>query len=460
MNSATLIAQTPVRLRIVMPVLNEGVDLTARLAALQTLRKQGAQLIIVDGGSTDDSWVRSQPWADRVISSPPGRAQQMNAGAFDTSLPTAQALLFLHADTQLPPDALQWIETALKQRAWGRFNVQLDAPGLAFRMIETMMNLRSRFSGIATGDQAMFVRTEAFQSVGGFPNQALMEDVELSSRLLKLSRPACLGERVTTSARKWQKNGVWKTIFLMWRLRLAYFLGAKPENLALKYGYCSAPSVAQACIAVLAKAPIAGLAKTRLIPALGAEGIALGAVGAARAQRRFILQTLLTTHQSKLGSIALWCAPNAQHRHFLALAKQFTINCQPQSEGDLGIRMHHCAEAHFAQTDAPLLIIGTDCAVLSPGHLQEAARSLGHHDACFIPAEDGGYVLLGLKKMIPEVFSNIAWSTSAVLAQSLEQLKTAGASVALLPTLWDIDEPADWQRLQAMHAAATKERTS
>jgi rSAM/selenodomain-associated transferase 2/rSAM/selenodomain-associated transferase 1 len=454
-------AQSPVRLRIVMPVLNEGKGLTARLAALQTLREQGAQLIVVDGGSTDESWARAQPWADRVISSPLGRAQQMNAGAFDTSLPPANALLFLHADTQLPPKALQWIETALKQGAWGRFNVQLDAPGLVFRMIETMMNLRSRLSGIATGDQAMFMRFEAFQSVGGFPNQALMEDIELSSRLLKLSRPACLKERVTTSARKWQKGGVWKTICLMWRLRLAYFLGAKPEGLALQYGYRAAPVPVQAAIAILAKAPIAGLAKTRLISALNNVGTALGAAGAARAQRQFILQTLHTVRQLKPNSLMLWCAPNAQHRHFRALRKQFTLNCQSQSEGDLGIRMQHCAEEHFSQTDAaPLLIIGTDCAVLSPGHLQEAARSLSHHDVCFIPAEDGGYVLIGLKKLIPEVFSNITWSTSAVLAQSLERLKAAGASVALLPTLWDIDEPADWQRLQAMHHAAVEERNS
>jgi rSAM/selenodomain-associated transferase 2/rSAM/selenodomain-associated transferase 1 len=447
------------RLRIVMPVLNEGAGLTARLAALQSLRQQGAQLIVVDGGSTDESWARAQPWADRVIGSPPGRAQQMNVGALDTVLPPAQALLFLHADTQLPPGALHLIEIAIKQRAWGRFDVRLDAPGFAFRMIETMMNLRSRFLGIATGDQAMFVRFDAFQAVGGFPTQALMEDIELSSRLLKISRPACLQDHVITSARKWKKNGIWPTIFLMWRLRLAYFFGAKPNELALKYGYRAAPPTAQASIAILAKAPIAGLAKTRLIPALGKKGAALGAVGAARAQRQFILQTLHTAHQAKLGSLTLWCAPDAKHRHFRALHQQFNIHCQPQPEGDLGIRMQRCAETHFSQTDAALLIIGTDCAVLSPGHLHEAARSLGHHDACFIPAEDGGYVLIGLKKVIPEVFSNITWSTGAVLTQSLERLNAAGANVALLPALWDVDEPADWQRLQAMNASPAKEST-
>ncbi|NJS35985.1 MAG: glycosyltransferase [Brachymonas sp.] len=231
-------------------------------------------------------------------------------------------------------------------------------------------------------------------------------------------------------------------------------MGAKPADLALQYGYRAAPPIVQASVAVLAKAPVAGLAKTRLIPALGATE-------AARAQRRFILQTLHTTNQAQVGKLTLWCAPNTQHRHFRALQKQFNIHTQAQPEGDLGVRMLRCAQVHFSQANAPpLLIIGTDCALLSPGHLQEAARSLQSHDACFIPAEDGGYVLIGLRKLIPEVFSNIIWSTSAVLSQSLERLKAVNASVALLPALWDVDEPADWKRWQAMHAAPVHERHS
>ncbi|MFM7331323.1 MAG: TIGR04283 family arsenosugar biosynthesis glycosyltransferase [Brachymonas sp.] len=297
------------QLRIVMPVLNEGAALAMRLAELQSLRSQGAELVLVDGGSQDENWARARPWVDCLLASAPGRALQMNAGALTCNLRPAQAVLFLHADTALPLDALRLIESALATRPWGRFDVRLDAPGWKFRMIETMMNLRSRFSGIATGDQAIFVRREAFESVGGFPVQALMEDIELSSRLRRLSRPACLKDRVVTSARKWQKNGVWRTIALMWRLRLAYFLGAKPEALAVQYGYTPAPALASAAIAVIAKAPIAGLSKTRLVPALRSDGAALGAAGAARAQRKFILQTLHTARESKLGALTLWCAP-------------------------------------------------------------------------------------------------------------------------------------------------------
>ncbi len=428
-----------------MPVLNEGSELTARLVALQSMRAQGADLVVVDGGSTDESWARVRPWVDLYIANTPGRGLQMNAGAFAKGCRPAQALLFLHADTELPADALQLIEAALRQRPWGRFDVRLDAPQASFRMIETMMNLRSRLSGIATGDQAIFVRADTFAAVGGFPDQALMEDIELSKRLHKLSRPICLQQRVTTSARKWQKNGVWRTIFLMWGLRWSYFFGANPTDLALAYGYKEALPLANAALAILAKAPVAGLAKTRLIPALGATG-------AARAQRRFSMQTIHTAMQTQLGAITLWCAPDTQHRHFRALKQSYGIMCQAQPNGDIGERMRHAAAMHFEQTDAPpLLIIGTDCAVLAPGHLNEAARSLACADVCLIPAEDGGYVLIGMRKMIPEIFQEIAWSTSAVLEQTLARCALAKVSLVQLPTLWDIDEPEDWQRWQAMY---------
>jgi rSAM/selenodomain-associated transferase 2/rSAM/selenodomain-associated transferase 1 len=437
-------------LRIVIPVLNEGAALTQRLQALQSLRAEGAQLVVVDGGSTDESWALALPWVDCLLCSPPGRALQMNAGAFAMTGSQADALLFLHADTQLPRNVLSQISQALSQKAWGRFDVTLDSPDKRLRLVEAMMNARSRISGIATGDQAIFVRADAFHAVGGFPEQPLMEDIELSKRLLKISPPACLHERVITSARRWEKAGVWHTVWLMWKLRLAYFLGASPAKLARTYGYASSLPIATTAIAILAKAPVPGAAKTRLIPALGANG-------AARAQRQFIGQTLRTAQQARLGPITLWCAPKARHRRFRALQTHFNIVCLAQPEGDLGERMKRCAAHHFAHNGStPILIIGTDCPVLSPGRLQEAARSLLQHDACLIPAEDGGYVLLGLAKMIPDVFSSISWSTPEVLHQTQERLRLANASVVLLPTLWDVDEPADWKRWQALSRSASK----
>jgi rSAM/selenodomain-associated transferase 2/rSAM/selenodomain-associated transferase 1 len=438
-------------LRIVIPVLNEGTLLTARLISLQALRSQGVELVLVDGGSTDESWARARPWVDRLIASKPGRAAQMNAGAWDTPSSRAKALLFLHADTELPHDALAAIQVALKQRTWGRFDVQLDALGWRMRMVERMMNWRSRASGIATGDQAMFVRMDTFVRLGGFPEQPLMEDIELSKRLKRISTPACLAQRVRTSARKWQVGGVWRTIMLMWRLRLAYFFGAAPEKLALSYGY-KLPSIpAPATIAIFAKAPVPGLAKTRLIPHLG--GNHAGAVRAARLQRQFIGQSLHSAVQSKLGEVSLWCAPDPTHRRFRSLARHAQLSCYAQSSGDLGQRMGDCARQHFAAPDAPpLIIIGTDCPVLSPGHLQAAARALLTHDACVIPAEDGGYVLIGMRRPIPAIFEQIDWSTERVMPQTREQLQRAQASWIELPTLWDVDEHTDLQRLKHLES--------
>lgn len=159
----------------------------------------------------------------------------MNAGA--AACP-ADVLLFLHADTQLPGDADTLIESALRGRIlWGRFDVGIDSRSLALRFVANAMNLRSRWTGIATGDQALFVRHDIFRAIGGFPDIPLMEDIAMSRLLLRHGQPACLRERVTTSARRWERHGVLRTILLMWRLRAAYFLGADPARLALKYGY-------------------------------------------------------------------------------------------------------------------------------------------------------------------------------------------------------------------------------
>ena len=226
------------QLSIVMPVLNEAAGIDAMLLRLAPLRRDGAQLIVVDGGSDDGTAALAAPHADVVLSSSRGRALQMHAGALAAS---GDALLFLHADTVLPPRAGELIAQALRSHAWGRFDVALDADGPAYRMIAAMMNLRSRLTSIATGDQAIFMRRAFYQAAGGFPPLALMEDIAFCKRARRLARPACLRDRVVTSARRWEKNGVWRTVFLMWRLRLAYFLGADADTLAYRYGYRRKP---------------------------------------------------------------------------------------------------------------------------------------------------------------------------------------------------------------------------
>jgi rSAM/selenodomain-associated transferase 2 len=221
---------------IVMPVLDEAERLADALRALQPLRRRGAIVVVVDGGSSDDSLAIARGAADVAVSAPRGRASQMNAGAQACA---SRVLLFLHADTRLPEDADAIVARATATHAWGRFDVQLDSPRPLLRVVAAAMNLRSRLTGIATGDQALFARRDVFVAAGGYPDIALMEDIALSRRLKRLGPPARLRERVRTSARRWERHGAWRTIWLMWRLRAAYAIGADPARLAKRYG--SAP---------------------------------------------------------------------------------------------------------------------------------------------------------------------------------------------------------------------------
>lgn len=221
-------------LSIIMPVLNEAGVLAESLAALQPLRERGHEVIVVDGGSRDNSLGIARRGADRVVMSGASRALQMNAGA---DYARHEVLLFLHADTRLPLAADTLIAEALQPMAarWGRFDLRLDSPRPVFRVIERAINWRSHLSGIATGDQALFVEREYFERVGSFDRIALMEDVALSRKLLHFAHPQRIRTPVLTSARKWEEEGVLSTVLLMWRLRLAFYLGADPDRLAARY---------------------------------------------------------------------------------------------------------------------------------------------------------------------------------------------------------------------------------
>jgi rSAM/selenodomain-associated transferase 2 len=224
------------KLSIVMPALDEGEGIAAALDALADLRALGVEVIVVDGGSRDATVQRARKRADHVIAAPRGRALQMNAGAAKAS---GDVLLFLHADTRLPADAEHVVLNGLQRsgRPWGRFNVRIDGRHPLLGVVGWFMNIRSRLTGIATGDQAIFVRRDVFEAAGGFTPIPLMEDIALSKRLKRAGRPLCLQQCVVTSGRRWDQNGVLATVMLMWRLRLAYFFGADPTKLARQYGY-------------------------------------------------------------------------------------------------------------------------------------------------------------------------------------------------------------------------------
>jgi rSAM/selenodomain-associated transferase 2 len=217
-----------------MPCLNEAERIAEALHALAPLRRRGTEIIVVDGGSADDTVSRARAGADFVLSAPRGRASQMNFGA---ERARGDVLLFLHADTCLPQRADELIVEGLheSERTWGHFDVTIEGRHPLLRVIATAMNLRSRWTGIATGDQAIFVAREAFARAGGYPGIALMEDIALSAALNRAGPPLCLRHRVRTSGRRWEKHGVLRTVLLMWRLRLAYRFGADPDRLALRY---------------------------------------------------------------------------------------------------------------------------------------------------------------------------------------------------------------------------------
>ena len=221
------------KLSFIIPTLNEETCIRSCLEPLQRFRKPGHEIILVDGGSTDGTLEVVRPLVDKIILSERGRARQMNAGA---EIAGGEVLLFVHADTVLNME----IEVLLKekihsQRTWGRFDIRLSGSQSLLRVIEYFMNLRSRMTGIATGDQVLFITRPLFLECGGFSDIPIMEDIEFSSRLKRVCRPLCMRARVITSSRRWEQYGILRTVLKMWWLRLGYFFGTDPEKLARRY---------------------------------------------------------------------------------------------------------------------------------------------------------------------------------------------------------------------------------
>ena len=229
------------RISVVIPCRDEAAVIERLLLQLQAARRAGHEVILVDGGSADDSGARARPLVDRLVLSAPGRAVQMNAGA---DVAGGDLLWFLHADSLPPVSCHEALQAVFEDpcAVWGRCDIQLDGVRPVFRLVERMINLRSRLSGIATGDQGLFMRRAAFQAVGGFPALPLMEDVAISRLLKKQGKPLAPGFPLVTSSRRWERHGVARTILLMWWLRLAFFLGVPAERLSRLYPKCSSPA--------------------------------------------------------------------------------------------------------------------------------------------------------------------------------------------------------------------------
>jgi rSAM/selenodomain-associated transferase 2/rSAM/selenodomain-associated transferase 1 len=431
------------RVSIIVPARNEVRRIVATLASLQPLRAAGHEVIVVDGGSADATLALASPLADRTFVAPPGRATQMNAGAAAAS---GDVMLFLHADSVLPHGGVDAMlqEMARSGRRWGRFDVTIAGTPRVLKLIAAMMNARSRLTGIATGDQGIFVERALFVAVDGFPDQPLMEDIELSRRLKRRAGPPlCLRARIVTSGRRWERDGPWRTIFAMWRIRLAYWRGTDAAPLAAAYQTARAPS--PVTLQIFAKNPVPGQVKTRLASSLG-EG------EAAAIYAGFVERTLETSIAARgagiVDRIELWAAPDANAPAFAAWRDRFSVDLRSQRGDDLGSRMRNALHSALADGSRALLI-GTDCPVLDLDYLARAVAALDDHAAVFGPAEDGGYVLVGLARAV-DAFSGIPWSSSGTMAATRSKLAALRVRWRELPVLWDVDSPADLARWQAV----------
>jgi len=437
-----------VRISIVVPTLDEARGIVGTLEPLQPARTDGHEVIVVDGGSRDATVALATPLADRVIVAERGRARQMNAGA---AIAAGDLLLFVHADSQVAMSAIAVLALEIEhtQRRWGRFDVTIAARSRVLPIVAAMMNMRSRVTGIATGDQAMFVARELFAAVGGFPDQPLMEDIELSKLLKRAGGPPlCLFERVLTSGRRWQSRGTWRTIAAMWRWRYAYWRGADPAHLAAQYR--ASRSEIPVVLQVFAKSPVPGTVKTRLAAAIGNEA-------AAAHHTRFVERTLTTAvvarHSGVIDEIELWCDTDTPF--FTPWRDHHRISLHLQNGADIGARMRAALDSALAR-GARAILVGTDCPLLDVAYLARATAALSICDAVFGPAEDGGYVLVGLSRRA-DAFTGIPWSAPDTMAATREKLASSGVTWRELPTLWDIDQSRDlarWQSLESQQLAA------
>jgi rSAM/selenodomain-associated transferase 2/rSAM/selenodomain-associated transferase 1 len=444
------VSQPLLKVSFILPVLNEAHLIVNQLQRLQCYRDSGHEIIVVDGGSYDGTPGLATPLADLMLQTGPGRSLQMNAGA---NYANGNLLLFLHADTCLPGKVDKLLEQRIAQAKspWGWFDIRLSNTAFVYRLIGRAMTLRSRLTGVCTGDQALFVDTELWGRVGGFAAVPLMEDVEISKRLRRHAKPLCISEQAVTSSRRWQDKGVFRTIFLMWWLRLLYFLGVNPDylvkqyypqgikpNAAVEYQYPGAR------VLVFAREPRLGAVKTRLQGVIGKErALAL--------HEAMIARVTATVTQSQLAPMALWVSSNKHHKLFLSICNIKDIF--EQSGEDLGQKMAHAVATTLSDNSTnTVLLIGADCPSIDHSYLASALDKLAEEDldAVVGPAEDGGYVLMGLKAPAPELFRGIEWGADTVLRVTLQRLQDNGLRYHLLDQRWDVDRAEDLDRLAGL----------
>jgi len=425
-----LLLSFPMRLSIVIPAFNEEETLPRLLPRLLTHQDE---IIVVDGGSADATRAVAGRFQARVLTARRGRAVQMNAGA---AAAAGDLLWFLHADSQVPDDWREQLVGAMADPtvAGGAFRVKIDAPGFRYRVLDGWGRFRTVLQRSFYGDQGIFVRRDAFETLGGFPAHTALEDVAFSSRLWRLGKVVVLPGPLRASARRWESAGWWRTVLTHCRLALA-----QPVN--------TPPVSRRIAIVIMAKAPLLGQVKTRLIPALGPQGA------------RDLAQRLLEEAGALVGKVEgitrFAAVSPATHLGMVRSLVPASFRLIPQTEGDLGVRLSHVFRQLFAEGFDGIIAMGADHPALPKEYLEQAVAALHAKTAQVIlgPAEDGGYYLIGLPRLYPELFLGIPWSGPDVLEATRARAHRLGLAVHLLPTWFDLDRPEDLARLSGRGVA-------
>ncbi len=427
---------------VVIPALNEAGHLGATIAACRS-ELGPCEIVVADGGSTDDTRAIAEAAGARWVRCLPGRAAQCNVGAAELSTPL---LLFLHADTLLPTGAGTIIREVLRhpQTAAGVFRLRFDAKGFAYRWTEFWAFWRSLLFGRPSGDQGLFCTRAAFDASGGYPAVPVFEDLEFALRLRKHGRLQHAWAPAITSARRYESEGPWRRSWKNWGLRHAHRRGVPHAELAARYaqGNGRTPPAAEV-VAIMGRAPELGRVKSRLAASIGEPGAlavhtALGKAVADRLAAGLSTQRAgwaIVTPNDKLDEASAW------------LGEPWRV--MPQGEGDLGERMHRVVESAFCCGAQRVVLFGTDCAEVTAADLDAAYAALEQNDAVIGPAEDGGYWCIGLSRPLPALFRNMAWGTSSVAKMTRERAVSEGIALAELRELNDVDRLDDLQALIA-----------
>ncbi len=415
------------RLSIVIPAFNEEGTLPGLLPRLLTHQDE---IIVVDGGSTDATRAVAKRFQVRVLTARRGRAAQMNVGAGHAR---GDLLWFLHADSQVPDDWREQLAGAMTDPTvvGGAFHVRIDAPGLRYRLLDGWGRLRPILQRSFYGDQGIFVRRDLFETLDGFSTHAALEDVDFSSRLWRLGKVLLLPGPLRTSARRWESAGWWRTVLTHCRLALTQLVDTRPVSRRI-------------ALVIMAKAPLLGQVKTRLIPALGPQGA------------RDLAQKLLEETGALVGKVdgitRLVAVSPATHLERVRSLVPASFRLIPQTEGDLGVRLTHVFRQLFAEGFDGVIVLGADHPALPKAYLEQAVAALYAKTAQVVlgPTEDGGYYLVGLTHPHPELFQEIPWGGAQVFEATLQRAQQGGLCVHRLPPWFDVDRPEDLARM--LHA--------